>query len=144
MRVSKNSLVSMCYSMIGDNGEVINESPRTEPFEFFCGAGQLVPGLERQLIGLRAGEHKEFSVAPADAYGEHNATLVKRVARRQLPRTIDVKEGMRIPMRSPEGVELVCRILEVQDEAVVADFNHPLAGQTLNCSVEILDVRSAN
>ena len=76
MRVSKNSIVSMCYSMIGDNGEVIDESPRTEPFEFFCGAGQLVPGLERQLIGLRAGEHKEFSVAPADAYGEHNATLV--------------------------------------------------------------------
>ena len=134
----------MSYKMQDGEGELIDESPTTDPFEFYCGMGQLIPGLERQLIGLRAGESKEFTVAAADAYGERNADLVKTVPRSSLPGHIKVSEGMRIPMRSPEGVELVCRILEVQRDRVVADFNHPLAGKPLSYKVDILDVRPAN
>ena len=95
-------------------------------------------------MGLRAGEHKEFMVAAADAYGERNHSLIKNVPIQSLPKHIHVVEGMKIPMRSPEGVELVCRILEVGDAAVVADFNHPLAGRALRCTVDIVEVRNAN
>ena len=144
MRVTKNSVVRISYTVSDTAGELIDESPVTDPFEFYCGAGQLVPGFERALIGLRAGERKEFTVAPADAYGERDESLVKHVPRSSLPAHIKVTEGMRIPMRSPEGVELVCKILAVQDRSVVADFNHPLAGQQLKCIVDILDVRPAN
>jgi len=144
MRVTKNSVVKLSYTVSVNKGDIIDESPDTDPFEFYCGAGQLVPGFERALMGLRAGEKKEFTVPASEAYGERNDELIKRVARAALPKHIDVSEGMRIPMRSPEGVELVCRILEVQDNLVVADFNHPLAGQELSCSVNVIDVRNAS
>lgn len=144
MRVTKNSVVRISYVVQGDDGGVVDEASAVEPFEFFCGAGQLVPGFERALIGLRAGERKEFTVPAADAYGERDTTLIKTVPRASLPAHIRVRQGMRIPMRSPEGVELVCKILDVKRDSVVADFNHPLAGQALRCNVQILDVRSAN
>jgi FKBP-type peptidyl-prolyl cis-trans isomerase 2 len=144
MRITKNSVIRISYRVQDPQGEVIDESPATDPFEFYCGTGQLVPGFERALMGLRAGEHKEFIVPAVDAYGERNDSLVKNVPRTSLPAHITVRRGMRIPMRSPEGVELVCRILDVGNDRVVADFNHPLAGQPLRCVVNVLDVRSAN
>ena len=143
MRVTKNSVVKMAYT-VEAKGDVIDSSTDSEPFEFYCGCGQLVPGIERALMGLRAGGQKDFTVASVDAYGEHDASLVKTVPRRSLPKSMAVEQGMRIPMRSPEGVELVCKILDVGPTAVVADFNHPLAGQPLKCSVHILDVRAAS
>lgn len=144
LRITKNSVIMISYQVADDGGSIIDESPLSDPFEIYCGAGQLVPGFERALMGLRAGEHKEFTIPPADAYGERNQSLIKNVPLASLPKNINVTEGMRIPMRSPEGVELVCRILEVGASAVVADFNHPLAGRSLKCSVDILDVRAAN
>ena len=144
MRVTKHSVVRISYTVADNAGDLIDEAPANEPFEFYCGAGQLIPGFERALMGLRAGAHKDFTVAAADAYGEHDANLVKQVPRSSLPSNLNVTAGMRIPMRSPEGVELVCKILNVGPDNVVADFNHPLAGHALNCSVDVLDVRQAN
>ena len=144
MRVTKNSLVKIVYTMADNLGEMIDEVSNDDPFEVQCGCGQLVPGFERALMGLTAGEHKEFVVQAVDAYGEYNSDLVKSVPRASLPDHIDVRKGMRFPMRSPEGVELVCKILEVQPKQVVADFNHPLAGQNLRVAVNILDVRNNN
>ncbi|MFT7626161.1 MAG: FKBP-type peptidyl-prolyl cis-trans isomerase 2 [Myxococcota bacterium] len=143
VRVTKNSVIKIAYT-VEAKGDMIDSSPDSNPFEFYCGCGQLVPGFERALMGLRAGEQKDFTVAAADAYGEHDSSLVKTVPRTSLPASLSVTQGMRIPMRSPEGVELVCKILDVGNEAVVADFNHPLAGAPLNCSVRVLDVRAAN
>ena len=144
MRITKNSLVTMSYSMHRGDGELIDEAFPEEHFEFQCGSGQLVPGFERALMGLRAGERKDFVVSAAEAYGERCDELVKRVPRRSLPDDIEVQEGMRIPLRSPEGVGLVCRILSVHSDSVVADFNHPLAGMELRCSVNVLAVKNAN
>ena len=145
MRVTKNCLVTMAYTMMDDAaGDTIDSVPVDNPFEFQCGAGQMVPGFERGLMGLRAGEQKDFVVSAAEAYGEYNGDLVKKVPRASLPVEVEVEKGMRIPMRSPEGVELVCRILDVQPQQVVADFNHPLAGTNLRISVNIFDVRSNN
>jgi FKBP-type peptidyl-prolyl cis-trans isomerase 2 len=145
MRVTKNSLVTMAYTMQDDSdGDTIDSIPDDNPMEFQCGAGQMVPGFERGLMGLRAGEQKDFIVAAADAYGEYNRDLVKKVPRASLPVEVEVVPGMRIPMRSPEGVELVCRILQVESRQVVADFNHPLAGANLRISVNIVGVRNNN
>jgi len=144
MRVTKNSLVKMAYKLADAKGEVIDEVLNEDPFEVQCGAGQLVPGFERALMGLRPGESKDFVVQAADAYGEYKDSLVKNVPRSRLPDHIDVKKGMRFPMRSPEGVELVCKIIDVARDAVTADFNHPLAGRDLCVSVNILDVRNNN
>ena len=143
MRITKNSVVKISYTVNDDVGDLIDESPPTDPFEFHCGTGQLVPGFERALMGLRPGERKDFIIPPADAYGERVEDLVRTVARSSLPKEAVVKEGMRIPMKSPEGVELVCRILTVEPEMVRADFNHPLAGHSLRCSVMVMDVRNA-
>ncbi len=142
MRITKNSVIRIGYVMNDAEGALIDETPRTNPIELYCGSGQLVPGFERALMGLKAGDRKQFVVAAHEAYGDRNDELVKRIARSALPGNVQVQNGMRIPMRSPEGVELCCRILEVHDEAVVADFNHPLAGQPLSCVVDVVDVKN--
>ncbi len=141
-RITKNSIIRISYLMADAHGEVIDEVPQNDPFEFHCGAGQLLTGFERALMGLRAGERKEFTIQAGEAYGERNQELVRTVARTTLPRDVDVREGMRFPMRSAEGVELVCRILSVQSDVVTADFNHPLAGQALRCSVSVVEVKN--
>ena len=142
VRITKNSVVKLGYVMNDGEGALIDETPAANPIELYFGAGQLVPGFERALMGLRAGERKSFTVPATEAYGERNDELVKRIPRSALPGNIKVTQGMRIPMRSPEGVELVCRILDVQNEAVIADFNHPLAGQPIQCVVDVLDVKN--
>jgi FKBP-type peptidyl-prolyl cis-trans isomerase 2 len=141
MRVTKNCLVKLHYTLSKGGGELIDEAPTDMPFELQCGTGQLVPGFERGLMGLRAGDKKEFVISPSEAYGDRRDELVKKMPKHRLPAGVPVKEGMRFPMKSPEGVDLVCRILKVQNDEVVADFNHPLAGEPLHCKVNVLEVR---
>ncbi len=142
MRITKNSVIRIGYVMNDAHGTLVDETSANDPIELYCGAGQLVPGFERALMGLRAGDRKSFTVQAQDAYGERNEDLVKRIARSALPIQVEVRKDMRFPMRSPEGVELVCRIVEVLPDAVIADFNHPLAGQPLQCVVDVIDVKN--
>ncbi len=143
MKVAKNTVVKISYQLVSDSGTLVDETGQHNPFECHVGTGQLVPGFERALMGLRAGDQKEFKIAPQDAYGERVEGLVRNVSRETIPPHVDVETGRVIQMRSPEGVELVCRILKVETDSVVADFNHPLAGQELFCKVNIHEVRTA-
>ena len=143
MKVTKNSIVKISYQLISDSGTLVDETGHHSPFELTCGSGQLVPGFERALMGLRAGDQKEFTISAQDAYGERSDELVRNVSRETLPPHVDVSQGHVIQMRSPEGVELVCRILKVESNSIIADFNHPLAGQDLFCKVNVHEVRHA-
>ena len=141
MKVKKNCHVRISYKMSLANGDLVDASVAGEPLEFVCGRGQVVIGLERELIGMQPGQHKRFVVAAADAYGTHDPTLVNEIPRAGFPIDRKLEKGQCFSYRSNKGAELRYRVLDVKRETIVADFNHPLAGKSLHCEVEIVDVR---
>ncbi len=140
MKVKKNSLVSIHYRMRLEDGQEIDSSEGGRTLEFICGRGDVVPGLEREIIGMLAGQAKSFTVEADDAYGRHDASLVKELPRAGFPTDRKLVEGECFSYRSKQGAELRYRVVDVRDDVIVADFNHPLAGERLLCDVEIVQV----
>jgi FKBP-type peptidyl-prolyl cis-trans isomerase SlyD len=140
LKVKKNSLVRIHYRMWLEGGEEIDSSTDQNPLEFICGRGDVVPGLERELIGLLAGQRKAFVVAPEDGYGVHDPSLVRELPRAGFPSDRKLEKGQCFSYRSKQGAELRYRVVDVREDTIVADFNHPLAGKSLHCDVEIVDV----
>ena len=141
MTISKDKKVSIKYILKDAEGEIIDSSEDTEPLEYIHGNGHLIPGLEAALEGKSAGEKLSVAVAPEDAYGEREEELVFPVPRSNFDGT-EIEVGMQFEAASSEGSHVVT-VVEVNDEQVTVDANHPLAGETLYFDVEIVDVRDA-
>ena len=141
MTISKDKKVSIKYILKDAEGEIIDSSEDAEPLEYIHGNGHLIPGLEAALEGKSAGEKLSVAVAPEDAYGEREEELVFPVPRSNFDGT-EIEVGMQCDAASPEGSHVVT-VVEVNDEQVTVDANHPLAGETLYFDVEIIDVREA-
>lgn len=141
MTISKDKKVSIKYILKDAEGEIIDSSEDTEPLEYIHGNGHLIPGLEAALEGKSAGEKLSVAVAPEDAYGKREEELVFPVPRSNFDGT-EIEVGMQFEAASSEGSHVVT-VVEVDDEQVTVDANHPLAGETLYFDVEIIDVRDA-
>jgi FKBP-type peptidyl-prolyl cis-trans isomerase SlyD len=142
MAITRDSVVTIRYTLKDDAGEVIDSSASGEPLMYLHGHGNLIPGLERELTGREVGEELSVTVAPAEGYGEHDERLVQSVPRKALRGVMDVKAGMRLSTHSEEGPRSVT-VTEVSPESVTLDGNHPLAGKNLNFDVRIEGVRPA-
>jgi FKBP-type peptidyl-prolyl cis-trans isomerase SlyD len=140
VKVKKNCLVRVHYRITDQEGQEIDASTPDTPLEFVCGRGDVVSGMERGLIGLEPGANKQFTVAPEDAYGAHREELVKTLPRAGFPSHVKLATGQTFSYRSEKGAELMYRVREVRSNSILADFNHPLAGKSLNYDVTIVDV----
>ena len=107
--------------------------------EFVYGEGSIIPALEKQLEGMEEGEKKEITVEAKDAYGEVDPSAVQQIPRSQLPDNIEPKVGMQL-LAQTETASIPVTIIDVDDETVTIDFNHPLAGKNLIFDVEIVSV----
>ncbi|HHM24450.1 MAG TPA: peptidylprolyl isomerase [Bacteroidetes bacterium] len=143
MKVEKDKVVSLHYTLTLDSGEVVDSSREREPFTFLVGHGQIIPGLEEALMGMKVGDKKTVKIAPKDAYGERNEELVKSVDRSLIPENIELYEGLILTGQSETGEEIEVTVASFNDKEVVLDMNHPLAGQNLTFEVEIVDIRDA-
>ena len=139
MKVKKNCRVSIHYQMCLHDGTEVYATDEDSPMEFVCGRGEVIQGFERELMGMEPGMKKVFVVPADDAYGPHNAELVRELPRASFPANVDLSKGQRFSYRSEQGTELI-QVCEVTTTTITADFNHPLAGKNLHYSVEILDV----
>lgn len=147
MKIGEKTFVSLSYALKVD-GEVVDSAPVEAPLEFVYGSGYLLPKFEENLKGLKKGEKFEFTLSPADGYGE---TIEDAVV--ELPKTVfmvdgSIEDGLlevgnQIPMSTADGQYLMGTVKEVSAESVKMDFNHPMAGKTLDFSGEIVDVREA-
>lgn len=150
MTISQNKVVSLSYELRVDdeNGEVIETVDVSRPLQFIFGTGQLLPKFEANIDGLKVGSSFAFRLECVDAYGEaHDEALVT------IPKTafmvdgeIDsdiLVEGNALPMMDSEGNRLEGVIVEVSDDEVVMDFNHPLSGDDLFFKGTVVDVREA-
>jgi FKBP-type peptidyl-prolyl cis-trans isomerase SlyD len=141
MQIGNETVVTIHYTLTDANGVVLDSSAGEEPVSFVHGAGTMIPGLEKALLGKSPGESMKISVAPADGYGLRDEDLVQKVPRKNFP-VEDVEVGMRFQTRSPNGTRVVT-VLATDDENITVDANHPLAGATLNFDVQVLEVRAA-
>lgn len=142
MQIAKNKVVSIDYTLTGDDGKVIDTSDGGEPLMYLHGAGEIIPGLERALEGKSAGDAVEATIQPADGYGQKNPNLVQPVPRKQFPGVNEIRVGMQFQAQTNHGPRAVT-VVDVSDDTVTVDANHPLAGQTLNFDVKVVDVRDA-
>jgi FKBP-type peptidyl-prolyl cis-trans isomerase SlyD len=143
--IQPNARVVLDYVLTDDTGRELDSSTGEgcEPITYVHGYGMMVGGLEAALVGLRQGDTKEVVVAAEDAFGPRDEELVFEVDRSEMPRPKDVAPGDELVAESPDGDEVTLRVVEVHDESVVVDANHPLAGLTLHYKVSVRDVRAA-
>ena len=148
MKITANKYVAVTYDLNvgeGEERELMEKATVEAPLKFIYGTGMMLPAFEKALNGLEVGGTFNFSIEPAEAYGEYNEEHVL-----DLPKNIFevdgkfdaemIKEGNTVPMMDSNGNRMNGSVLEVKDDIVVMDFNHPLAGETLHFSGEVIDV----
>jgi FKBP-type peptidyl-prolyl cis-trans isomerase 2 len=142
-QVKENNTVTVNYTGKLIDGEVFDSSEGQEPLEFTLGKGQLIPGFEKGLIDMKLNEKKTIKIAKEEAYGDVNDDLKQEVKRTELPQDITPEVGMGLVSTTPNGEELNLRVVELREETIVIDGNHPLAGQDLIFDIEVLAIKEA-
>ncbi len=148
MRIAANKFVAVTYDLNvgeGEERELMERAVPENPLKFIFGTGAMIPAFENGLKGLEEGAEFEFTIEPKDAYGEYVEEHVL-----DLPKSIfeidgkfdetTIIEGNTIPMMDSNGNHVNGSVLEVKDDVVVMDFNHPLAGETLHFKGKVIDV----
>lgn len=139
-KVQAGRVVAMDYTLHVD-GEKIDSSEGREPLEYLHGAGNIIPGLEREMAGMEIGESKQVVVSPADGYGESDPDAFIEIPRSEFPQDIPLELGLELQVQDPSGNPMYARIDAITDESVRLDFNHPLAGKELHFNVKIVGLR---
>ncbi|RKG80037.1 FKBP-type peptidyl-prolyl cis-trans isomerase [Corallococcus terminator] len=142
MKIANGRVVALEYRLHLGDGEVIDQSAPGQPLAYLHGHKQIVPGLEGALDGLDVGESKQVVVSPEQGYGQHNPEGLRTVPRTMLPPGFTPQVGQTLMAQTEEG-NVPLRIQTVNDDSVVVDLNHPLAGKTLHFAVTVREVRDA-
>lgn len=139
-KVENGMFVSVHYTGTLDSGEQFDSSKGRTPLEFKVGDGRMIKGFDAQVVGMSLNEKKKFTLAPEDAYGERNEDYKREFPRAEIPAEINPQVGQTLALTTPEGQPFPARIVAVDDEQVVFDLNHPLAGQSLTFDIEIVGI----
>lgn len=145
MTITKNKVALIHYTLKDESGEVLDSSEGREPLAFIQGIGNIIEGLEEKLEGKTVGDRIETSISPEKAYGLRSEENVHIVPLSSFQADGDEKlvEGMQVRVETNEGVSLA-DVAKIDGEEVTLDLNHPLAGETLHFTVEVVDVRDAS
>ena len=141
--VGNNLVVSMHYKLTDNDGKVLDSSEGAEPLTYLHGAGNIIPGLEKELVGKTEGDSHQVKVEPSEGYGDINPELIQTVDIAAFQGVESVEVGMAFQAQAPDGSVQHITIKNVEGEEVTIDANHPLAGVTLNFDVEIISIREA-
>lgn len=147
MKITKHTVPSVSYTLKVE-GDVVDQADNTNPLVYLAGVGMMIPGFEKELEGMKAGDTFEFGLTSEDAYGPRNEEAIVPVPMDvfKVEGNVDtevVKVGATLPMQDQEGNPMHGTIIEMKENDVVMDFNHPLAGKDLNFSGKVEEVREA-
>ena len=144
MQIADNIVASLRYKLTDSQGEILDEATQAEPFVYLHGANNIISGLEQALLGKQADDTLEVTIPPADAYGEHDKRLTQEVSKDMFSGVPDEQlvPGAQFHAQTDAGQEVIT-VAAVQDDTVIIDGNHPLAGETLHFDVTVLEVRAA-
>ena len=132
--------VSLEYTLKDENGKLIESNKGQPPLVYTHGAQEMIPGLERELAGMRVGASKHVTVKPQDAYGLVDYNKFKEVPKSQIPAS-GMKAGAELARPDDQGRMRMFKVHEVREDTVVLDLNHPMAGKTLVFDVKIVDIQ---
>jgi FKBP-type peptidyl-prolyl cis-trans isomerase SlyD len=140
--VKDGQLVSLHYTLKGTDGKIIESSKEKEPLKYVHGRKMIIPGLEKELAGMKVGGEKHVTVKPEDAYGQVNKNAFQEIAKERVPAN-GLKIGAILNGQGAQGQPMQARVHEIKEKTVVLDFNHPMAGKTLNVDVKVVDIQPA-
>ncbi len=133
--------VRIHYTGTLSTGEVFDSSEGREPLEFALGSGQVIPGFDAGVTGMEPGQSKRVTIPAAEAYGERMEQMMMEVPREQLPPEAEPKVGDALMVGTGDGQQFPVVIVEVTEDSVVLDANHPLAGEDLTFDLTLVDIK---
>lgn len=136
--IQPGSEVKLHYTLTVD-GQAVDSSRQGEPLTFTSGSGQIIPGLDEQLQGLKAGDKRKIVVPPEKGYGPVRPEAIQKIAKKNFKNAADIKVGSAVTAQN-NGRVLQAKVTAVGKDEVTIDMNHPMAGKTLNFDIEIVDV----
>jgi FKBP-type peptidyl-prolyl cis-trans isomerase SlyD len=141
--IGDNMVVSMHYKLTDDNGNLLDSSEGSRPFAYLHGAGTIIPGLEKALVGKVKGDSLQVRIEPPEGYGEVIPSLIQTVEKAAFKDVESIKAGMAFEAKAADGTVHRIKVKEVKGDEVTIDANHPLAGVPLNFDINIVGVREA-
>ncbi|MGX0977940.1 FKBP-type peptidyl-prolyl cis-trans isomerase 2 [Roseovarius sp. MBR-51] len=139
-QVKPGDTVRIHYTGTLADGATFDSSAGRDPLEFTVGSGQIIPGLDAAITGMTVGDKKTVEV-PADmAYGQPDPSAQQAVPRTEIPADIPLDLGTQLQMQTPQGQVLPVTVVDVTDQEVVLDANHPLAGKDLTFAIELVAI----
>lgn len=136
----KGDKVKVHYTGKLTDGTVFDSSLEREPIEFELGAGQMIAGFDKAVDGMAVGDKKTADIPSAEAYGDKRDDMMVPVPHDKVPEEIKPEVGMQLSMQQPDGQSLPVLVAEVNDDHIVLDANHPLAGKDLNFEIELVEI----
>jgi FKBP-type peptidyl-prolyl cis-trans isomerase SlyD len=140
--VADNMVISMAYKLSVD-GKVLDEAGDKDAIDFLTSHQNIIPGLESQLYGLKAGDSKSITVDPKEGYGPVDEAAIEEVALADFPKDVTPEVGLELQMEDKGGKEAYAKVISLGKDSAKLDFNHPLAGKELNFDVKIVNLRAA-
>ena len=144
MEISKNKIASLSYTLKNDDGQILDQADKENPFLYMHGTGGIIKGLENSLENKKIDDSFNVIVAPEDAYGERDPSLTEAVPRTMFEGISDenLVAGAQFHAQTGHGTQIIT-IADIEGDMVKIDANHPLAGETLHFDVAVLDIRDA-
>lgn len=143
LKVADNKFVSIDYRLTLESGEEVDRSEPGKPLGFIVGAGMIIPGLEKALMGMGSGEKSRVHVEPEEGYGPVHQNLFQEIPRGRFPEGAELAPGSAFQAQGPRGPVMIT-VSKVEGDTVTVDLNHPLAGKRLIFDVTVAGIREPN
>ena len=141
MKVEKGNNVKVHYTGTFEDGQEFDSSRgRNETLNFTVGTGQMIAGFDNAVLGMEVGEVKDVTLTPSEAYGERSENAVMPVSRQNFPEDFVVEVGAMVQGSTAEGMPVQAMIVGEDEENIILDMNHPLAGKSLNFNIELVEI----
>ena len=141
MVVKKGNTIKVQYTGKLEDGTVFDKSKKGEPLEFNVGSGKIIPGFDKAVEGMNLNEEKKVTLKPEDAYGRRDKTLIKQLPKSSLPEDLKPDKGMVLKLQDKSGRSIPATVLDITEDNLVIDLNHPLAGRNLIFDITVVDIQ---
>jgi len=136
--------VKIHYTGRREDGTIFDTSKEDVPVEFIIGEGGIISGIEKGVIGMAVGDQKTITVPPKDGFGPTKKELIKVVRKSDFPKNLTPTIGLQVQLRKPDGDIIDANVVDIEENSVFLNANHPLAGQTLKLDVELIEIMNLN
>ena len=140
LAIGPGTKITLHFALQLENGELVDSNFERDPATFTVGDGNLLPGFEKALFGMLEGEHKTLVIKPENGFGQRNPNNIQEIARSQFSPDLELSEGLMLSFADAQKTELPGVVVRFDDDVVVVDFNHPLAGRDILFEVAILKI----